>query len=67
MSKQEIKTLVPKLRFPEFRDAGEWEEKPLKEMAAIIMGSSPKSESYNTNQHGLPLLQGNADIKNRKS
>jgi type I restriction enzyme S subunit len=23
---------VPKLRFPEFRDAGEWEEKPLGEL-----------------------------------
>lgn len=25
--------LVPKLRFPEFRDAGEWEVKPLRELA----------------------------------
>jgi type I restriction enzyme S subunit len=29
MSKHEKKGLVPKLRFPEFWDAGEWEEKPL--------------------------------------
>ena len=28
--------LVPKLRFPEFRDAGEWEEKPLDEVAKRI-------------------------------
>jgi type I restriction enzyme S subunit len=26
---------VPKLRFPEFRDAGEWEEKPLGEVADV--------------------------------
>ncbi len=31
------------------------------------MGSSPKSEFYNENHDGLPLLQGNADIKNRLS
>ena len=28
-------TLTPKLRFPEFEDAGEWEKKPLKEIAKI--------------------------------
>lgn len=59
--------LIPELRFPEFRDAGGWEEKPLQGIANIIMGSSPKSETYNDNQNGLPLLQGNADIKNRLS
>ena len=26
-------TLVPKLRFPEFREAEEWEEKPLGKIA----------------------------------
>jgi type I restriction enzyme S subunit len=31
------------------------------------MGSSPKSECYNQSEIGLPLLQGNADIKNRLS
>ena len=30
------RTLVPKLRFPEFRDAGEWETKELSELAVII-------------------------------
>ena len=46
---------------------GEWEDKPLNEIAEITMGSSPKSENYNEDLNGLPLLQGNADIKNRKS
>ena len=31
------------------------------------MGSSPKSEAYNEIQVGMPLIQGNADIKNRYS
>ena len=46
---------------------GEWEETNLISISEIIMGSSPKSEHYNENSIGLPLLQGNADIKNRKS
>ena len=45
----------------------EWEEVKLSEVAHITMGSSPKSEAYNHVGEGLPLLQGNADIKNRKS
>ncbi len=56
---------TPKLRFEEF--SGEWEEKRLEEIANITMGSSPKSHFYNENKKGIPLLQGNADIKNRKS
>ena len=49
------------------RFEGEWEEVKLSAAAQIIMGSSPKSEAYNKVDDGLPLLQGNADIKNRKS
>ena len=49
------------------RFEGEWGEVKLSEVAQITMGSSPKSESYNEVGDGLPLLQGNADIKNRKS
>lgn len=33
----------------------------------IEMGQSPDSKYYNTNSLGLPLIQGNADIKERKS
>ncbi len=29
------------------------------------MGQSPHSEFYNNTQNGLPLIQGNADIRNR--
>ena len=59
--------LVPKMRFPEFRGVVEWHEKALSDVSAIVMGSSPRSEYYNQSQVGLPLLQGNADIKNRLS
>lgn len=46
---------------------GEWEEVKLNQLASITMGSSPKSEAYNEIGEGLPLLQGNADIKSRRS
>lgn len=59
--------LVPKLRFPEFRQSDGWSDKALSDVATIVMGSSPKSECYNQSEIGLPLLQGNADIKNRLS
>jgi len=55
----------PKLRFDGF--CGDWEEKTLENLSNITMGSSPKSSFYNKNKEGVPLLQGNADIKNRKS
>lgn len=49
------------------RFESEWKEVKLSEIAQITMGSSPKSDAYNEIGDGLPLLQGNADIKNRKS
>ena len=44
---------------------GEWEEKKLGDVALVIMGTSPSSSAYNDIGEGLPLIQGNADIKNR--
>ncbi|WP_366142540.1 restriction endonuclease subunit S, partial [uncultured Brachyspira sp.] len=32
------KKLIPKLRFPEFQTAGEWEEKKLEELCSIKKG-----------------------------
>lgn len=43
----------------------EWEEKRLGEVADVIMGQSPNSNSYNNTKEGMPLIQGNADIKGR--
>ena len=46
---------------------GEWVEKKLGEIAEIVMGQSPMSQHYNDKKEGLPLIQGNADIENRKT
>lgn len=63
----ENKKQIPEMRFPEFIDDGQWGMKKLKNISEVIMGSSPSSLSYNENGIGLPLLQGNAGIKNRLS
>lgn len=57
--------LTGKKRLPGF--SGKWEVKKLGKISDIIMGQSPKSEFYNSKGIGLPLIQGNADIKNRKT
>jgi type I restriction enzyme S subunit len=44
-----------------------WEIKKLNDISIIQMGQSPDSDSYNEKQIGLPLIQGNADMKNGKS
>ena len=57
--------LTGTFRFTEFQ--GGWKEITLINIAHVTMGSSPKSVAYNENNIGLPLIQGNADIKNRLS
>ncbi|MGR6129117.1 restriction endonuclease subunit S [Paenibacillus sp. SER-28] len=57
------KLLTGKIRLPGFK--GEWDELPLGSIAKVIMGQSPPSESYNDLKEGYPLIQGNADCKNR--
>ena len=69
-SQQQKKALMQQLitgkkRLPGF--GGEWSKSTLSKVADVVMGSSPKSEAYNENKEGLPLLQGNADIKMRLS
>ncbi|NLO41566.1 MAG: restriction endonuclease subunit S [Bacteroidales bacterium] len=44
-----------------------WEVKTLGEIAFVNMGQSPLSEYYNSEGIGLPLVQGNADVENRKT
>ena len=56
--------LTGKKRLPGFTD--KWVEKKLGEICSIIMGQSPSSEYYNTQNRGLPLIQGNADLENRQ-
>ena len=52
-------------RLPGFR--GDWETKRLGDLAEIVMGQSPSSSHYNSKGEGLPLIQGNADIKDRRT
>ena len=60
------KKRIPKRRFREFLAAGEWEEKKLGEIAPIIMGQSPDGSSYTNNPSDNILVQGNADMRERK-
>jgi type I restriction enzyme S subunit len=50
---------VPKLRIPEFRDAGEWEENHLGGLSTIVRGGSPRPiDEYITNDiNGLNWLK----------
>lgn len=69
-SKQQKKALMQKIltgrdHFSEFTE--KWKRHELSDIAMVQMGSSPKSEAYNEDGYGLPLIQGNADIKNRRS
>ena len=41
MYEKKEKAVVPRLRFPEFRDAGEWEVKRLGEVGKISTGKTP--------------------------
>ena len=49
------------------KDFPDWEEKMLGEVTDIKMGQSPSSSSYNSEGKGKYLIQGNADISNRKT
>ena len=44
-----------------------WSEKPLGELASITMGQSPPSRYYNLCGDGLPLIQGNTDLVERRT
>lgn len=58
-----------KIRFKDDdgKDFPYWEEKRLGDFLTVEMGQSPSSDSYNDDGEGLPLVQGNADIKDRKT
>ena len=45
----------------------DWEVKRLGDIAEIVMGQSPSSSNYNSRGDGLPLIQGNADIVDRRT
>jgi len=56
---------VPKLRFPEFRNSGEWNEKPLGKIAEIITGNTPQA-SDSDNYGGNKMFVSPADISDSR-
>lgn len=64
-----IGSTKPRLRFKDVqgRDYPDWKSSLLGIIATIVMGQSPDSSKYNDERIGLPLIQGNADIRDRKS
>jgi type I restriction enzyme S subunit len=61
----ENKKLIPKLRFPEFEKAGEWEERRLGEVGEIITGNTPSTQETN-NYGGKRLFVSPADIEDQR-
>lgn len=57
--------LTGQRRLPGFE--GRWRICQLSEIATVVMGSSPPSSAYNPRREGLPLIQGNADTRNRRT
>ena len=57
--------LTGQMRLPGFSEA--WGMKRLGDIVSVNMGQSPGSRHYNRTGHGIPLIQGNADIEARKS
>lgn len=55
--------LTGRTRLPGF-DAV-WNAAKLGSIASVTMGQSPTGSTYNTDRRGLPLIQGNADIRDR--
>ena len=53
---------TPRLRFPEFINAPEWEVKKLKDNACVTAGQSPDGNFYNDFGNGLPFYQGKTDF-----
>lgn len=59
------KLLTGKARLPGFTE--KWETVELQDVCSVSMGQSPASSAYNGEGAGIPLIQGNNDIKKRKT
>ncbi len=55
--------LTGRTRLPGFYSA--WKETTLGSVSSVTMGQSPAGSTYNSDARGLPLVQGNADIRGR--
>ncbi|MCL1032741.1 restriction endonuclease subunit S [Elizabethkingia anophelis] len=49
---------VPKYRFPEFKNDGDWEENKLENYINLFSGIALKSEEITDNESGVPILRG---------
>ena len=58
MTDEKSSPLVPTLRFPEFREAGEWEELPIGRKVDLLSGYPFKSSEISKDVNGIPLLRG---------
>ena len=60
---------VPRLRFPEFREAGEWEEITLGKIAKFISGGTPSKDVADYWKGSIPWISASSmhDIKIEKS
>ena len=47
--------LAPKLRFPEFRDAGEWKQQPIGTKANLLTGYPFKSSEISEDLSGMMM------------
>lgn len=56
---------LPKLRFPEFRDEGEWVARPLSKIGEIVTGNTP-STSDRENYGGDKMFVSPADISDHR-
>lgn len=55
---------IPRLRFPEFRYSGEWEEKPISKIGEVVTGSTP-STADKSHYGGNAMFVSPADISDR--
>jgi len=60
------KSVVPRLRFPEFRDAGEWEVKRLGEVCSTFSGGTPDSSRKEYYGGSIPFIR-SAEINQDKT
>lgn len=49
MSNETKNKVVPKLRFPEFKDSGDWDEKLLEDVAIFLKGKGISKSDISTN------------------
>ena len=56
--------LVPELRFPEFRDAGNWKEEKLSSVVQLISGLHLSPDQY-SNEGSVPYFTGPSDFTDR--